>query len=125
MELNKFKSWFNSLDKKSEEFQKVFETVNDKYFDFDEPDEYLKAVKIVNAIALKGSEEELILVVKIMSQLILMKQKGSKAGSFSLQFKDGEPVWNVDIYTDPTEFHKMKEMIGHTVVAKAKGTLSQ
>lgn len=120
MNLQFFKKWFANLNKDTEDYQAVFEIVNESYFDFKDPDDHQKAAQLLNMIATKGDFEMVAVMNSIANQILQMQREGFRATTITVKPQADGPEYNIDMYTEKTEFHKMKKMIENTVMVKSK-----
>lgn len=118
MNIQFFKKWFESLDKGSEEFQNVFELVNDSYWDIKDPDDHQQAAKLLNTISTRGEFAQVALIAEIAKQIYKMEIDKIEALTFEIGLAGRN--YNVDISTNKTAFNKMKKILENTVMVKAR-----
>lgn len=80
MNIEFVKKHIEQMDKKTQEFADLFHFINDKYFDFDKPDEFQKSAQLLNAILHRGEEWQIEACVKLLSDLVRV---GAKGGCYS------------------------------------------
>jgi len=103
------------LDKKSEEFFEVYKAIAEKYWDFDEPDDYQKAAKLLNMIAERGDEDQVVVCVKLFEALFKVVEKG---GAMTGEFVIGEKPFHFRIFDNPESLDKLTKSIRNTVMVK-------
>lgn len=77
---------------KTEDFFEVYKVVSDKYWTFDNPDEFQQAAKALVMLAERGGdglEDEVIVTIKLASEIIKMKKANTGAAMGHLGFTDG------------------------------------
>lgn len=107
------------MDKKSDEFFEIYKAVNEKYFDFDEPDEYQRAAQFVNLLLNAADEWMLVMVHKLANELFQMvdQKSGARHGSFVV--KDEREVF-FDLYTDKSALANLGKALRNNVMVQAK-----
>lgn len=105
------------MDKKSEEFFELFKVVNEKYFDFDNPDDYQTAASYLNTILHGGEKWLIVMMVRLASQLLSVVEEKRPAVTGIFGVKDVEVCF--DFYTDKKKMAHMK-MLTNKVNVLAK-----
>lgn len=100
------------MDSASDEFFEVYKAISEKYWDFENPNDFLVAAKCLVMFAERYDEEKVILAVKIIEQIIEMDKNKSNAGTGHLVF--GEQDYFFDIYQS-----EAKKDSFHALLAKA------
>lgn len=110
------------MDKKSEEFFEIYKSVTDKYFDFDEPDEYQKHAQLLKMILDRGEPWQIVMMVKLYAELLKFENSnGPCHGTFHVKNKE---IF-FDFYMDKKSLGKIHTMMREAVLATAKGNGEQ
>lgn len=107
------------MDTKSEEFNELFHFVNDKYFTFENPDDYQEAARILDMILRRGEEWSVFLLVKLYHELLSVVEFGRPAAHGTAHVKGKELFF--DFYIDKKQIAKMHTMLKEAVLATAAG----
>lgn len=110
-----------AMDKKSEEFFKVYQAVNEKYWSIDDPDDLQMACMFLNTLINRGDDfaGEIVLATKLVHELAKMKIENTPALHGSFAMKGGKEM-HFDFYTDKSALTNLEKMLRHSVIVKAK-----
>lgn len=106
------------MDKKSEEFSKLYAAVNDMYFTFNDPDHYQKAASFLNLILNRADEHEIISLVFMYKELKTMLLKGNEAMSGQIGF-EGTNIY-FQFATSPQAIDRLQKFMGNMIVQTAR-----
>ena len=108
-----------NMDKKSDDFAKLFWAVNDKYFDFDEPaTDYQKAAQLLNRILHKGTPQEILLLNSIFKMMFDVSIRGM--GAASAQVEVGNKKYFLKISTSADALARLHTQLTNTVIVKSQ-----
>jgi len=101
-----------SIDVKSDEFFELYKIVSDKYWTFEDPDEYQKAAKLLIMYTERGEnyEEQVITIVKLITELFNMEKENRTASMGHVGFKKKNYFFT--LATDKKHINKMQEIMG-------------
>ncbi len=119
--LDFFKKQIQVMDVKSEEFFDLYSFICDKYFAFENPDDFQQAAMVLRMYIDKATgnyEEQLISIVKMVEQIMSMDREGTKACMGTVGFKDKE--YHFTITTDKKHLEQMSEIMGEVVKGNFK-----
>jgi hypothetical protein len=108
----------NGMDKTSDEFYRLFSIVNEKYFDFDKPDEYQSAAKVLNLILHRGEDWMVEMLAKLGEQLYEMVENKTPAVHGSFQVKESEIFF--DFYTNKDALASVHKMLRNSVLMQVR-----
>lgn len=114
--LDFFKKQIQTMDVKSDEFFDLYTTVCDKYYTFQDPDDFQKAAMTLRMYIDKATEkheEQLITFQKILEQLYMMDREGNPACIGTVGFKGKD--YHFTIATDKKAIKKMQDIMGKVV----------
>lgn len=88
------------LPSNSDNFFEIYKAVSGKYWTLPpNADEFFQARDCIQKIADRSDGETVFLLIKIMTQLLEMKNENKKAGKFVVEFEN-DISFTVDIYQD-------------------------
>lgn len=121
-EVEFLKKRIDQLDKKTDEFADLFHHINNKYFDFDNPDEFQKSAQLLNTILHRGEEWQIQACVRILSDLIRVEAKGGCFSSMIGIKGDNKKIKELyfKVYDEPEEIDKLQKLIMNTVKVKGQ-----
>lgn len=123
--MNEFmKEKIKAMDVKSDEFWDIYCFVADKYFAFDEPDEFQKCAMLCHQYLSKSCENyehNVIIMVKIIEQLYGMDPLKGGASMLTLTFK--EFLYTVKITSDPKKMDDLEDILGKALKGMEDGTI--
>jgi len=118
MELKHALKYVKKADKQSEDFFNLVVAVGEKYFDFDDPDEYQMSGALLWSLILKGEPWLVEMTARLANELLNMVEEGrpSVGGSFGL---GGKEYW-FQFSDDPKGFGKLEKLMRQNLIMKAK-----
>lgn len=108
------------MDVKSDEFFKIYQKISDKYWTFENPDDFQMAAKTLVMWAERYDSDKIILCHKIIEQIMNM-DKG-KAAKGHLVFNDCE--YYFDIYENENSKDSMENILMKAGKAMENGGIS-
>lgn len=103
-----------AMDKTSDEFADLFHTINEMYFDFQEPDSYQQAARVLNLILHRGDEWMIESMVKIGNTLFEVVKKDIKASHASFVIND--KTFLFDLYQNKDALESVHKMFRNAVL---------
>ena len=110
------------MDVKSDEFWQIYKTIDDKYWTFENPDEFQKAAQALHMFATRFEEDKVILCCKMAEQIVSMHTKKSTAATGHLVFQNQQ--YYFDIYESEPSKDKMQSMLGKASKAFESGNIA-
>lgn len=110
------------MDVKSGQFFEIYKMVSEKYWAFENPDEYQASCATLVKFAERGDEDDVITCLKIASALLEMKGKKTDASILRIGFSDIE--YTVKIFTDGVVEEKLDKLINDAHKAMREGNIS-
>jgi hypothetical protein len=123
--LETIKKQITEMDTKSDEFWGLYRMVADKYHTFENPDEWQKAMMLINSWmdrSCNNFEEQIIVVAKVVEQVFLMRHNKTKSCTGTLGFTD--ETFFFDVYTSETEKDNLSEKLLRAHRAIEKGNVT-
>ncbi len=110
-----FTKQIQAMDVKSEEFFDLYSFICDKYYNFENPDDFLNAAMALRQYVDKACgnyEEQLIAITKIVEQLMYMEKEGAKSCAGTLAFDNKEYFFTISTDKGPmTALNKVLEKV--------------
>lgn len=106
-----------AMDVKSDEFIELYEAINEKYFTFENPDDFQSAAWALNAVLHRGEEWMVEMCARIANQLFDVIDKDTPASQISFGVKG--KTWFCDIYRDKEALGSINKMFRNIVIQKA------
>lgn len=105
-------------DHNTPEFHQLVEAMNDKFFTFDNPDEFQLACKALNLFLHRGDEWMIQSLVKVAMMLIDVDNGKTEAATMTALLNKGSI--SVDVYKNTKAKNAIHEMLKNAVVQKAQ-----
>jgi len=118
------KKQLDALDVKSKDFFEIYTMISDKYWTFEDPDDFEKAAMVLRMYTERANgnyEEQLIAIEKIITELFLMEKDGVKAKKGHLVFKDKEYFFSIGV--NEKEVDGLDDMLGKAAESMENGTM--
>lgn len=97
------------MDVKSDDFFEAYKAISDKYWKFENPDDFQIAAHCLVMFAERFDRDKIILAVKIIKQIVEMSKKGAKSAKGHLAFKNQD--YYFDIYESEVQKDTLENML--------------
>lgn len=121
-EIEFLKKRVDQLDKKTDEFADFYHHVNDKYFDFDSPDNFQSSAQTLNLILHRGEEWQIEMMVNLWRALASVDDKGGCQSGINCYGKDKKMIY-FKVYDEPEAIDKLQQSLLNTV--RVKGGINE
>lgn len=108
----------DNMDATAEEFCELVNKINEKYFDIEDPDEYQKSAQLLNLILHRAEEDQVIVLVKIYSEIFKLMEQKMESITATLELSGGFKIY-FQAGTTPTAIDKLQKQLLNTVLVKS------